>query len=262
MTIDIKCPNCNFSKKVAREKIPAGLKYARCPRCRSTFELPSITDPDTTRQEDENNGFVNNNRVLTPAVSEDTGYFAGLLKTLKGVLFTPAKFFNSVKGEDRIWEPIAFGILIGSIGFMFDIFWAFLLSAEEVSDILEKLYPYSNTEYLFIGYICLSPPLVLMFMFFSTIVIHFCLFILRGAHRGFVETLKVSAYSTSTLIFCLIPYIGEYIALIWWIITVVTGLREIHEISTLRASFSLILPLFLFLMLAVVSVFFISCLII
>jgi len=258
MIINITCPSCNFSRKVPGEKIPEGLKYAKCPRCGNTFELPSIAEQEAARQENENSGFVNGTgTVIDPAAPDDAGYFTGQIKTLKGVLFSPAGFFVSARYKEGLWDSIAFGILLGSIGFMFDIFWAFLLKAEDVSYIMETLSASANINYLFIGYLIISPFLVLMFMLASALVLHFCLYILRGVHRGFTGTLKVSAYSTATMIFCLIPYIGEYIALIWWFVILVIGLREIHETSTLRAVFSLLLPLFLFLMLVTAAAIYI-----
>ena len=264
MIINITCPNCNFSKKVPRDKIPEGLKYAKCPRCKNTFELPSIAYQDTDLNEDESTGFANDTETVTDtAASADVGYFTGLIKTLKGVLFTPAVFFNSVRNEESIKDPFAFGLLLGSIGFMFDIFWAFLLKAEEVTYILETLSVSININHIFITYIIISPFLVLMFMLVSAVILHLCLYVLRGAHRGFIGTFRVSAYSTATLIFCFVPYVGEYVAFIWWLVVLVKGLREVHETSTLKAVFSLLLPLFLFLILATAAaIIFFSSLII
>ena len=43
MTIEITCPNCNFSKSVPTEKIPEGVRYATCPRCGNMFEFNPVT---------------------------------------------------------------------------------------------------------------------------------------------------------------------------------------------------------------------------
>ncbi|MBN2419570.1 MAG: zinc-ribbon domain-containing protein [Deltaproteobacteria bacterium] len=264
MIIEIKCPNCNFSKKVPQEKIPEGIKYAKCPSCNNTFELPSVIGHDADGHENEYTDAEEDTGAVTGvAVSEGAGFIKWLFKTLKGLLFSPSGFFVWVRREEGIVEPISFGILLGSIGFMFDIFWEFLLRAEDVSGILETLVLSVNVNNLFIVLIIISPFLVLASMLFSAVILHFCLFILRGAHRGFLGTLRVSAYGSAALIFCLIPYVGEYIAFIWWLFIMVTGLREVHETSTLRILLSLLLPLFMFLMLAAgAAVLFISSLLI
>ena len=44
MTVDLTCPFCSFSKKVPKEKIPAGVRWATCPRCQRRFEIPSLPE--------------------------------------------------------------------------------------------------------------------------------------------------------------------------------------------------------------------------
>jgi predicted Zn finger-like uncharacterized protein len=253
MIINITCPNCHFSKNVPKEKIPEGIKYAKCPRCSNTFEITAVNDQDADSKENESMDSaddINTYSVQSPA--DETGYFTGLWKKLTGVLFSPVLFFSSVRYEEGVTDPFAFGILIGSIGFMFDIFWTFLLRSKELSFILETLSKSININNLFLGYIIISPFLVLLFMLVSTLVLNFCLFILRGSNRGITGTFRVSAYSNAALIFCLIPYIGGYIALVWWLIVLVIGLKAVHETSTLKALFSLLIPLF-FLLVPVIA---------
>lgn len=255
MIINITCPNCNFSKKIPTERIPEGIRYVKCPRCSNTFEIPPVDDRDAAFKENEvmdSGGDVKSSSVQ--AVPDETGYFTGLWKKLTGVLFSPAGFFSSVRHEEGIAEPFAFGVLIGAVGFMFDIFWTFLLRSTELSMLLETLSESINISHLFVGYIIISPFLVILFMLVAAVILHFCLFILRGGHRGFAGTLRVSAYSNAALIFCLVPYIGGYIALIWWLVVLVIGLREVHETSTLKALFSLLLPLIFLLVIVVAAV--------
>jgi predicted Zn finger-like uncharacterized protein len=136
MIINITCPNCNFSKKVPREKIPRGLKYAKCPRCSSTFELPSADDPEEIEESDFND-------VVNPGSGTDTldeeGYFTGLWKTLRGILFSPTVFFRDLRKRSGIGDALAFGILLGSIGSMFGIFWQFLLDPKGITYIARLL---------------------------------------------------------------------------------------------------------------------------
>ena len=119
MIINITCPNCNFSKKVPTERIPAGIKYVKCPRCSNTFEIPPVDDQDTVFEENEG---MDRGGDASPysmqAIPDETGYFTGLWKKLTGVLFSPAGFFSSVRHEEGITDPFTFGVLIGAIGFM------------------------------------------------------------------------------------------------------------------------------------------------
>jgi len=37
----LRCPACGFSREVPEERIPAGTRRIRCPKCAETFELPA-----------------------------------------------------------------------------------------------------------------------------------------------------------------------------------------------------------------------------
>ena len=246
MIIDITCPNCNFSRKVPRERIPEGIKFAKCPRCRNTFELPAVNDQDTETRDNEHMDFVNDTGPGTgPLLPDEVGYFTGLWKTLTGVLFSPGRFFSERKQEEGSGEAFAFGVLLGSIGIMLSVFWDFLLNSQEITAVLETLHQVFTINSFFITCIIASPVMLIMFMLINAAVLHFFLFILRGAHRGFTGTFKVSAYSSATLIFGLVPIVGDYIGIIWWLVVMVTGLKEIHETSVLRVLFAFLLPFIL-----------------
>ena len=243
MIIDITCPNCNFSKKVPREKIPEGIKFAKCPRCSKTFELPSMDKEDTAPPNIEKPDFANDSIYEPkPVQPDETGYFTELWKTFTGVLFSPTDFFRGIRHKEGIWEALAFGLLIGSLGAMFDSFWQFLLKSEYLSKIMTMLPETPDTNLIFIASIIFSPVFTLIFMFLTTVVLHFFLFILRGTRRGLEGTFKVAAYSYAPAVFLLIPYVGGLIVLVWKFIILVIGLREVHETTTVKAFFTLFLP--------------------
>lgn len=256
MILNITCPDCKFSKKVPIEKIPEGIKFVKCPRCSNTFELPPITDLDTASQENSDLDFINKFKpdyeTVTP---EELGYFTELWKTFTGVLFSPDKFFSEKRHEAGIGQSFAFGMLMGSLGVMFGAFWQFLLSSQELSFIL-KVFPESFTvNHLFLSYIIISPLLVIISMFIITAILHCCLFILGGTTRGFTGTFKVCAYSNASSIFSLIPLLGGFIGAIWGLVVMVIGLREIHETSTLRTVFALLIPVFILIILGIFLLF-------
>jgi len=254
MIKNITCPNCDFTKKVPEEKIPEGIKFAKCPQCNKTFEIDPKEDPGSASfQEPSDNVSDTEESFSTGNITdEQSGYFKVLWQTFKGALFSPTVFFRGKRQEKGIGESFAFGMLLGSVGAMFGIFWQFLLDSQELSFVLELLPEFITMNHLFLGYIIISPFLVFIFMFITAAVLHCCLFILGGANRSFADSFKASAYSNASSVFNLIPYIGQYIGVIWGLIVLVIGLRELHETSTLRAVFALLLPLFLLILLGIV----------
>lgn len=263
MIINITCPNCDFSKKVPREKIPEGIKFVKCPRCSNTFELPSVNDQGATPQKNEemSPGNVSDTEPVPIAIDE-TGYFTGLLKIFTGILFSPADFFRGVRDEPGLRDSFAFGVLMGSIGAMFGIFWQFLLKSQDISYIARLLPESVSINHIFLGLIIISPFLVLINILIVTLVLHFFLLILGGVNKGLEGTLKVALYSNATSMFNLIPFIGGIIAFFWNCVVLVIGLREIHETSTLRALFSLLLPIFLLFILGIAAAIYVATLII
>ena len=251
MTVDIICPECNFTQKVPEETIPDKMRWIRCPRCNTTFEHIYDGVEDSENPWDEITGgesSLDNN----PHENNDTGYLADLWRTFISVLFSPTAFFGSIRAPGRLKDSIAFGILVGSIGMMFSFFWRFFLMPEEFIDAINTIPLSISLNQLFIIFIILSPLIVLFMMFITAVVLHIFLFILRGANNDFEATIKVSAYINATSILCVVPFIGGFIGQIWSLVIAVIGLREIHKTSTLKALFAILLPLFILFILGIV----------
>ena len=44
MTVEITCPNCRYSKQLAEDRIPPGVRWATCPRCKERFDFTRDLD--------------------------------------------------------------------------------------------------------------------------------------------------------------------------------------------------------------------------
>jgi len=261
MTIDITCPNCNFTQKIPEETIPEEIKLVKCPRCNGTFDF---TPEEDNQGETPGDGLFDteNNSINSPNETDDPEYFTDLWKTFSSVLFSPTTFFREKRKSEGLKNSVAFGMLLGSLGAMFGFFWQFLLKSDDLSLIINILPVSMSLNKIFIILIIISPILVLLNMFIVAGVLHLCLIIFRGANNDFEATIKVTAYTNAVNIFSIIPYIGSYIGVVWGIVALVIGLKEIHETSTLKSVFALLLPFFiLFGIGIVVAIIFISRLI-
>ena len=226
------------------------MRWIRCPRCNTTFEHISR---DYDRNENQwNNTKGPESNFTGPHEIDDTGYFADLWRIFRSVLFSPTAFFGGIKGAGGFKNSMAFGILTGSIGAMFGIFWQFLFMPDEFAGLINNI-PWSiSLNQLFIIFIIISPLLVLLNIFVTAVILHIFLFILRGANNGFEATVKVTAYTNASEIFAIVPYIGGFIGWVWSVVLIVIGLKEIHDTSSLKALFSVLLPLFLLFILGIV----------
>lgn len=275
--IDIICPSCNLAKTVPREKIPKGVKWVRCPKCSQRFELPflneatenqstkgvadtpfngptNITDsPSTGHEEPAPSGQeTKQERTRSPWEERDElGAVQGIWKTFKETLFSPIDFFRTVPHNTGFKEPLAYGLLMGSIGTMFGFFWQFLMIWGGMISAGEELLSLIGMPAIFFGILVISPIFVLIGIFFTSAVLHVCLLIVRGGGNGFEGTLRVVSYSQSAQIFSIVPFAGGVIAGIWQLIVEIIGVKEIHETSYLKVVLALLIPFFAILLLIV-----------
>lgn len=87
-------------------------------------------------------------------------------------------------------------------------------------------------------------------LFIGSIIIHIFVLIL-GGKQGFMKTVKAMIYSsTPSMLLGWIPIIG-FIAGIWAFVLEILAIREIQEMSTIRAVFVILLPVIIVFVLVV-----------
>ncbi len=245
--VEITCPQCNYTKNVPLEKIPSGIRWVRCPKCGNRFEY-------MRREED-----VKAERRHATAWERrlGLGLWKGIKQTIKSVLFSPKNMFSAMPVKGGWREPLAFGLLVGSISSMFAFFWEFLIAN---SGLLKPLVGDStslSSPIIFLIFIFLSPLLVSISIFISSLIIHLLLLLVRAGNNRFEATFRVVAYSQATRVWCIIPFIGSPIGWVWRSIVQIIGLKEAHETTYLRIIVAFSIPIVLLLLIVVGAVFFI-----
>ncbi len=259
MIIKIICPQCHYSKDVPHEKIPASAKWATCPQCKQRFELaqvPPVLGLDSgAAQKDFERGV---GRTSSPwERRKEYGVWASTGRTTKGILFSPKKFFRHTAIEGGLKEPLAFGLLTVSAGMMFEIFWQFLLFGETgdtLSDLLATLLGANAAILLFLGITALCPLFLLITIIVASAILHVLLALVRGGKSGFQATFRVVSFAQSAQLWGLIPIVGSLIGLLWLMVVLIIGLREIHETSYLKVAVAFAIALALLLALPLIMV--------
>jgi len=223
MNIEITCPKCNFSKTVQGDKIPDGVRWVICPGCRHRFEFDPVK-PDVKRGE----GSPWERRV-------ELGLRQGIYQTFMSALFSPGRFFREMTSGKGIREPMAFGLLLGSLGYMIGFFWEFLLISGSIMPYSSSFLSQVPVNWLFLIVMILSPLLVILNMFVTGAIIHVLMLAFNGGKGGFEGTFRVIAFGQTTKALSFIPFIGEVIGWFWNSVLVVIGLKEIHNTSYFRA---------------------------
>lgn len=255
MTVEITCPNCNFKTTIPKEKIPARARWANCPRCKSRFELALPASPaGSLGRERPPMGAGEPGRGPSPWESRsELGIFRSIYETLKKVMFAPKGLFRSMASGGGIKEPFAFGLLFGSLGMMFALFWQFLTLSGLILSRGGDLINESNISLIFFVVILVSPLFVIAGMFFTSAILHVCLLMVGAGKNGFEATFRVVAYSQATQILGVIPFVGGVLGWFWQLMVQFIGVREIHETSYWRVFLASFIPL-AFIILVVVLV--------
>jgi len=254
MTLIIACPNCNFTKEISKERVPANASWATCPRCKNRIDFAPLTSDFDPVQGQETSDSNRSGRSASPWENRsDLGIWQGIFQTFKSVLFSPKMLFSNMAFSEGMGEPFAFGLLFGSIGTMFAIFWQFLVISYNFISLgpVIELFP---VNIIFIGIIIITPIFVIISMFLIGGIMHLCLRIVRGGNNDFQGTFRVVAFSQATQILGVIPFIGGMIGSLWNLVILIIGLKEIHETSYLRVVTALLIPVGVLILLSAATI--------
>ncbi|MEF2144942.1 MAG: zinc-ribbon domain-containing protein [Desulfovibrionaceae bacterium] len=269
----ITCPQCDFSRNIPDEKIPARSELATCPKCGNKFRFRTLDSGDfafaapdwnqdaedssafqpeqeqhpdedklffTTRPQDDPAGEEDENGIpLVPVPFEDLenfGFFPGMAQTLKRAMFTPRLFFE-VMPLKGIARPMVFAVLLFELSMILDLLWQIggLPLLSEFSQDLAMLDPDAAAN-LDPSVIFVMMPLLFVFnMFLTTALLHGVLLLFRAAPRGYEATFRALAYSYAPLILSVFPY-GYLVGWIWSLAISIIGCRAIHRTQGWRVA--------------------------
>jgi hypothetical protein len=234
MTLYITCPKCGYSKQFEKDRIPPGVRWATCPRCKERFDFSSDLDRTAAKPR---------GRILPPWERRtETGLSQGIFLTAKQATFSPRAFFRNTVTERGLREPLAFGILFGSIGLMLELFWQFVAGEGSLSSIQLDFMGDYGTSLVFWVATVLCPLAATLMICVTSLVLHLLLTVVGGGKKGFEATFRAVCYSQATQFWALIPYVGGLAATLWLGVVLFIGIREIHEASYTRVLIAFLIP--------------------
>ena len=235
------CPQCGFEQPETNECIKCGIiisKYAQYQEIARSYE-----------------GQVHeiSSQEYTPWESGE-GFIAAFLRTTQEVLFSPTKFFKKVAAGQGYGPPFIFAMISGIIGCGAVLLWQWLFFSGMVPPQIRSITTYS---FFLIFAIILIPFWVAFSIVVGSGVIHLCVMIVGGNRKGFEATFRAISYSHSALLFYIVPVIGSIAGGIYYLILIILGVREGHEISTGKAVLAVLLPLIIVSVLGILLAIFI-----
>jgi hypothetical protein len=168
----------------------------------------------------------------------EIGLREGIFQTAKQVAFSPRAFFRNTAVAGGVTESLAFGILFGSIGLMFELFWEVLTGEGSLSSIQIDFLGDHGTGLVFLVATILCPLGATVMICMTSLVLHLLLSVVGAAKNGFEATFRAVSYSQATQVWALVPYVGGLIATVWLVVVQLIGIREIHGASYARVLFA------------------------
>ncbi|MFA5164285.1 MAG: YIP1 family protein [Candidatus Omnitrophota bacterium] len=161
-------------------------------------------------------------------MTDSSNIFLWIIKTCGKVILKPSEFFGGLSGrKPEYWQAYAFSFLLTFFSVITAVVADTFLAS---SGYFASAMPPGLSLSTMIGAMIASAVAV----FFITGLLHGCL-IVAGSSGSIKKTFLVTAYSSASYIFFVIPFIGGTLSNIIWIILVITGLKKIHDISIVRA---------------------------
>lgn len=176
---------------------------------------------------------------------EQLGFFKAYFDTLSMVITKPGEAFAMMKTEGDMMGPMLFALIGGCAGIIVSVLLQIALhSIGFMADRQSAVFGMGAVGIWAVGYILLSPVLVIVGAFIFSGILHLCLMIVGGARKPFETTFRVVCFSSgSTSLLSMIPFCGGMIAFVWNIVLECIGLARAHETDTGKAVMAVLLPI-------------------
>jgi hypothetical protein len=222
----VTCPQCGFEQPETDECVKCGIIISKY---RQYQEMAKSVEGQVKEISSEE---------YTPWESGE-GFFQGLYRTVIESLFSPVQFYKKIAAGKGYWNPFIFAMIIGIIGAGIGLIWQVVSVSKMISPEIAGVIPYTMMVIILI----VALPFVIAFSVAAmTIVTHIFLMILGGNKKGFEATFRAIAYSFSSHLWYIIPFLGALVGTVYMIVLAIIGVRETHATSTGRAVFAVLLP--------------------
>jgi hypothetical protein len=182
-------------------------------------------------------------------------------RLMKGFLLSPVETFRTVRDTD--WgDSLRYYLVLLAINAILSALVSLATASAAwttFSDLVRMagvpLPVVAGTGVILIALVMIIVQFVLVFI--GAAWLHLFVYLL-GGRRGYLQTLKAATFgSTPGMLFGWVPIIG-FLAGIWSFVLGIFGLRELHDMTTVKAALAVILSILLVIVIAIaIAAFFV-----
>jgi hypothetical protein len=192
----------------------------------------------------------------TPWERRDSiGFVSALVETTQQVLFRPAEFFEGMPVTGGVGGPLLYAVILGYLGLVAGTVYNVVFRSIVGSGLHQfgggRMVEFQRfTRFLEGGLgatvqLVTGPIWIVIGVFVAAGILHVLLMVVGAAPRDFEATFRVVAYSHAVSVLGLVPFCGNVIGFVWWVVVATLGLRTVHRTSTGQALIAVLLPIFL-----------------
>lgn len=235
MAEEATCPSCHRT-------LPEDLQAQFCPYCGSLLSKEVLT------AQPESSGRPDQEPVVSAGIPwEDTSgelsFLQRLTETWSESVFHPERFFRHMPAAGNAIKALLYALIFIVMGQSFQIFWqrSLLQNIEPENEFMQALVE-RVLETSLEAQLIMTPLIGLLTVFLATLIYHICLVLVGAARHGLQATFRVIAYSNGTMLFYVIPFLGQILGFVWGLVLMVIGFREAHSTTTGKALLAVFLP--------------------
>lgn len=263
--MEIKCPQCGFSRQIPEEKLPTGTVIAKCPKCACRFRFSAsegageILPPGADGEEDirvtASNAYAReaerfeNERKARQAQAErearrnpwetapfPSGWLGAFYATVIRVMFHAPLFFKSLSPAATVTRPLGFFLIICVFQTLVErswgeAFYSYLASTSmddpQMRDLMKLLAPSLSLPMTLLARV--GGLLLQLFVF--AFLMYLVYRVLAPGRATFMIVYQAMAYSTAPWTLCIIPGIGSIAGAIWGLACLAIGCKTALDLN-------------------------------
>jgi hypothetical protein len=267
----VTCPQCGFGQSTTNECVKCGVIISKFMKYQGEVKPVEADGVSAGPVADAAPGGPQQQRMIGVPMAEPTGstpwedmaslgFMAAFFRTIKEVLFSTTAFFKRMPLDKGLSSPLFFGVIISFLGTTAGLLVQYALSGvigsftQSEEGMAGAGVTFFQTAFLII-YALVLPLLIAIGFFIMSGIFHICLMIVGAGKRGFEATFRVVAYTSSSQIFALVPFVGGIVVAIYNLVLWTIGFREVHRTTTGKAFVAVLLPMVIIVFFVLLIVF-------
>lgn len=179
---------------------------------------------------------------------ERHGFFRSFFRTIARVMLSGKEFFSTIHSQASSLRPASFYAIIGLVqalvGYLSSPSMVDFIKSANIDPqkqiLMENLMSGQSLTMLIIT----TPFIMILQLLVYTAFVYLAIRITNPEKADFPLTLRIIAYASAPMILCIVPYLGGFIGLVWFIYNIFIGVKYALRLSWQR-TFLALAPIFI-----------------